>query len=93
WAITIHKSQRLTLDNATICLGVKDFASGLSFVAISRVKALKGVAFRESFGGICHHNETTTRKMLKEDVIRQRNLDFVLDSYGVNLDEFEFDEE
>ena len=36
WAITIHKSQGVTLDEATIELGPKDFQAGLSFVAISR---------------------------------------------------------
>ena len=46
WAITIHKSQGLTLENAVIDLGPKDFSSGLSFVAISQVKKLKGLAFQ-----------------------------------------------
>ena len=45
WAITIHKSQGLTLDCAIIDLGPKDFSSGLSFVAISQVKKLKGQPF------------------------------------------------
>ncbi|KAJ7781326.1 hypothetical protein B0H16DRAFT_1222549, partial [Mycena metata] len=40
WAITIHKSQGLTLNRAVIDLGQRDFSSGLSFVAISRVKKL-----------------------------------------------------
>ncbi|KAF8220765.1 hypothetical protein L208DRAFT_1218931, partial [Tricholoma matsutake] len=45
WEITIHKSQGLTLECAVIDLGPKDFSSGLSFVAISQVKKLKGLAF------------------------------------------------
>src|SRR5438876_5921036 len=49
WAITIHKSQGLTLDQAVLDLGHADFSSGLSFVAISRVKTLKGLAFRTRF--------------------------------------------
>jgi ATP-dependent DNA helicase PIF1 len=35
WAITIHKSQGLTLQKAVIELGPKDFSLGLAFVAIS----------------------------------------------------------
>ena len=39
WAITVHKSQRLTLPKAKIDLGTKEFATDLSFVAVSRVRA------------------------------------------------------
>jgi ATP-dependent exoDNAse (exonuclease V) alpha subunit len=46
WAITIHQSQGLTLQKAVIDLGAKDFAPGLSFVVISRVKSIDGIAFR-----------------------------------------------
>jgi hypothetical protein len=35
WAITIHKSQGLTLERVVVDLGHADFSSGLSFVAIS----------------------------------------------------------
>ncbi|KAF8228911.1 hypothetical protein L208DRAFT_1289017 [Tricholoma matsutake] len=38
WAITIHKSQGLTLEDVVIELRPKDFLSGLSFVAISKSK-------------------------------------------------------
>ncbi|CAG8693793.1 19015_t:CDS:2 [Cetraspora pellucida] len=45
WAITVHKGQGLTLANAMINLGKKEFASGLSFVAISRVYTLNNILF------------------------------------------------
>ena len=69
WAITIHKSQGLTLEHATIDLGPKDFSSGLSFVAISQVKNLKGLAFHVPFGIQCPQcgEETKSMKMLRED--------------------------
>jgi ATP-dependent exoDNAse (exonuclease V) alpha subunit len=35
WAIAIHKSQEITLDETTIDIGNKNFSSGLSVVAIS----------------------------------------------------------
>ena len=41
WAISIHKSQGSTLTTAVIDIGKKDFAPGLSFVALSRIKTLQ----------------------------------------------------
>jgi ATP-dependent DNA helicase PIF1 len=49
WAITVHKSQGLTLDKAVIDLGEVDFTPGLSFVAMSRVKRLSGLLFKSPF--------------------------------------------
>ena len=43
WAITIHKSQGMTLQHATVDIGEKEFASGLSFVALSHCKTFHGL--------------------------------------------------
>ena len=43
WAITIHKSQGLTFDDALIDIGKSAFAPGQVYVAISRCRTLKGV--------------------------------------------------
>ena len=45
WAITVHKSQGLTLEKSKIDLGSKEFAAGLSFVAVSRVRSLGDIIF------------------------------------------------
>ncbi|MBP9765869.1 MAG: AAA family ATPase [Candidatus Pacebacteria bacterium] len=42
WAITIHKSQGMTLDAAEIDLG-RAFGSGMGYVALSRVKEFKNI--------------------------------------------------
>lgn len=40
WAVTIHKSQGLTLERIKLGLGKREFSTGLTFVGLSRVKAL-----------------------------------------------------
>lgn len=45
WAITIHKSQGMTLDSAIID-GTNAFACGHGYVAVSRVRSLDGLFFQ-----------------------------------------------
>ncbi|XP_059066490.1 uncharacterized protein LOC131857783 [Cryptomeria japonica] len=48
WAITIHKSQGLTLDKATIDIGNTE-KQGLTFTTISRVKSIDGACIHPPF--------------------------------------------
>lgn len=43
WALTIHKSQGLTFDRVNIDIGRGAFASGQSYVALSRCRSLEGM--------------------------------------------------
>ena len=69
WAVMIHKSQGMTLDQVVVELGPSDFTPGLSFVAISQVKSLKGLAFRSQFDidRLQKVKETDSMEMLRED--------------------------
>lgn len=49
YAVTVHKSQGLTVDKAVLNIAEKDFAPGLSYVAVSRVRTLRGILFQEPF--------------------------------------------
>ena len=49
WAVTIHKTQGLTLDKVVIDIGKKEFSAGLTFVAYSRVRHLSDLAFARAF--------------------------------------------
>ncbi|SVC86246.1 uncharacterized protein METZ01_LOCUS339100, partial [marine metagenome] len=44
WAVTVHKSQGLTLDSCTVDLGTGAFATGQAYTALSRCKKLNSLS-------------------------------------------------
>ena len=50
FAITIHKAQGLTLGKVVLDFSEKDFAVGLSYVSVSRVKSIDSIMSKSDFG-------------------------------------------
>ncbi|EAQ88440.1 predicted protein [Chaetomium globosum CBS 148.51] len=63
YAITVHKSQGITLDKIVCDISAPEFASGLSYVAVSRVKTLGGLMFERPFDRSRVYRETPSRAM------------------------------
>ncbi len=49
YAITVHKSQGISVSKAVLDISQKEFSPGLSYVAISRVRTFTGLMFTKSF--------------------------------------------
>ncbi len=60
WAITIHKSQGMTLDAAEIDLG-RTFVEGMGYVALSRVRSLNGLRLTSINSTALKVNEDVTQ--------------------------------
>lgn len=93
YTITVHKSQGVTLDRVVCDISISEFASGLSYVAVSRVSTLKGLLFDAPFDRSRVFNEVPLRSMqLKIADYERRKLQALLaplyePSYGSNSDE------
>lgn len=71
YAITVHKSQGLTLTKVVISLAYPDHAPGLSYVAISRVKRLSDLMFEQAF-------DMTRFQMKKSANMEYRRIDWAM---------------
>jgi hypothetical protein len=63
YAITVHKSQGITLDKVVCDISAPEFSSGLSYVAVSRVKTLGGLMLEKAFDRSRVYRETPSRAM------------------------------
>ena len=76
WAIIIHASQGQTLEGAWIDIENKEHASGLTFVALSRIKTLaNSVIERFTFKRLmkCKHKNTEARRKEEERIRKIEN--------------------
>jgi ATP-dependent exoDNAse (exonuclease V) alpha subunit len=72
YAITIHKSQGATLDQAVVDISCKDFQPGLTYVAVSRVQSLQGIMFDRQFDlDSLRSNTVATISAREEDRLRR----------------------
>lgn len=49
YGITVHKAQGITVDRAVVDIGSSEFALGLTYVAISRVRSIEGLLIEPGF--------------------------------------------
>ena len=69
WAITIHKSQGVTLDKAFIDIGSGIFECGQTYVALSRIKTLEGLYLKRF-----DYKKITINKKVQEFYKKLNNL-------------------
>jgi ATP-dependent exoDNAse (exonuclease V) alpha subunit len=76
YAITVHKSQGLTLLRAVLNINQREHCLGLSYVGISRVKALDGLMFEApfDFSRFSIQDSTTSRDRALDITVRNNQL-------------------
>ena len=97
WAITIHKSQGLTFENAVIDTEGA-FAHGQTYVALSRCKSLEGLVLKSKVSpdqiindlNVTSFNEATKNKPLSQNILKESQKQFQLDLIGDVFDFFNF---
>jgi ATP-dependent DNA helicase PIF1 len=88
WAITVHKSQGMTLDGAHIDLR-RAFVEGMGYVALSRVKSMQQLAL-EGLNGMALKTSTLAREI--DSTLRARSAQ-ALDEFAAVIAKWQQDEE
>ncbi len=88
WAITVHKSQGMTLDGAHIDLR-RAFVEGMGYVALSRVKSMKQLAL-EGLNGMALKTSPLAREIDAE--LRKRS-EQAIATYAAVIEKWHLDEE
>ena len=76
YAITVYKAQGITVDQAVLNVAQPDFALGLSYVAMSRVRTLDGLMFDEPFNYErfrLRRKEPANAEMRNADAVRREH--------------------
>jgi ATP-dependent exoDNAse (exonuclease V) alpha subunit len=72
YAITVHKSQGLTLDRAVLDISKKDFAVGLTYMVISRVRTVDSLMIDQEFHiRRFEQSDSILRRMRSDDKTRR----------------------
>ena len=66
YAISIHKSQGMTLENVMVNIGPNEFANGLTYTGITRVKKFENLTFNP------FHSYERFKKIFKQKVFQDR---------------------
>ena len=74
YAITIHKSQGQTLNKIILNIGDKEFASGLTYTAISRATELENIIFQILFPNFIRFENIFKTNKLKKRLAEENRL-------------------
>ena len=72
WALTIHKSQGLTIDKLVVDIGKREFSAGLTFVACSRVRNIQDLLLTPPFPLQCLTSIGNSRQLRQRLAEEQR---------------------
>ena len=94
WALTVHKSQGLTFNNAIIDLGHGAFAGGQTYVALSRCRSFEGmtlastIADRDIFvnPSVTHFARSFNDQSLIDDALEKARADSCYDKARIHAD-------
>lgn len=100
WALTVHKSQGLTFNNAIIDLGHGAFAGGQTYVALSRCRSFEGmtlastIADRDIFvnPSVTHFARSFNDQSLIDDALEKARADSCYDKARIHADRGELAE-